>query len=100
MAAYFPTFLVLLTLVCGLAWLVDALFLAPKRKQALAKAQAASPLPEEAQQEILKEHAVIETAKSIFPLVAGIMILRSSSSGKFIVKSSDANTGVRSVVRH
>lgn len=77
MAAYFPTFLVLLTLVCGLAWLVDALFWAPKRKQALAKAQAASPLPEDAQQEILKEHAIIETAKSIFPLVAGIMILRS-----------------------
>lgn len=77
MAAYFPLFLVLLTLACGLAWLLDALFLAPKRKQALANAQAQSPLPEEAQQEILKEPAVIETAKSIFPLVAGIMILRS-----------------------
>ncbi|GHG65180.1 signal peptidase I [Alishewanella longhuensis] len=77
MAGYFAIFLVLLTLACGLIWLLDALVLAPKRKQALASAQAANPLPEEAQQEFLKEPAIIETAKSIFPLVAGIMILRS-----------------------
>lgn len=77
MAAYFPLFLVLLTLACGLVWLVDALLLAPKRKQALASALTANPLPEEAQQQILKEPAFIETAKSIFPLVAGIMLFRS-----------------------
>lgn len=77
MAAYFPLFLVLLTLACGLIWLIDTLLLAPKRRLALASAQAQHPLPEEAQQAFLKEPAIIETAKSIFPLVAGIMILRS-----------------------
>ncbi|CAM5196085.1 signal peptidase I [Alishewanella longhuensis] len=77
MAGYFAIFLVLLTLACGLLWLLDALVLAPKRKLALASAQAVTALPEDAQQDILKEPAVIETAKSIFPLVAGIMILRS-----------------------
>lgn len=79
MAGYFAIFLVLLTLACGLISLLDVLVLAPKRKQALAsaQAQAKTPLPEQAQQELLKEPAIIETAKSIFPLVAGIMLLRS-----------------------
>lgn len=77
MAAYFPIFLVLLTLICGLIWLLDAWLLAPKRKQALANAQATSLLPAETQQAFLKEPAIIETAKSIFPLVAAITLLRS-----------------------
>jgi len=79
MAGYFAIFLVLLTLACGLIWLLDALLLAPKRQQALvsAQAQAKTPLPEQAQQELLKEPAIIETAKSIFPLVAAITLLRS-----------------------
>ncbi|GGW65266.1 signal peptidase I [Alishewanella tabrizica] len=79
MAGYFAIFLVLLTLACGLIWLLDALLLAPKRQQALvsAQAQANMSLSEQAQQAILREPTVIETAKSIFPLVAGIMLFRS-----------------------
>lgn len=79
MAGYFAIFLVLLTLACGLIWLLDALLLAPKRQQALVSAQAhaKTSLSEQAQQAILREPTVIETAKSIFPLVAGIMLFRS-----------------------
>lgn len=79
MAGYFAIFLVLLTLACGLVWLLDLLVLAPKRKAALvqAKTQTQNVLPESAEQELLKEPAVVETAKSIFPLVLAITLLRS-----------------------
>ena len=80
MAGYFAIFLVLLTLASGLIWLLDALVLAPKRQQKLALAQSAAgggSLPEEAGAELLKEPQLVETAKSIFPVIALITIFRS-----------------------
>lgn len=59
MAGYFAIFLVGLTLVSGLLWLLDALVFKPKRQ------------PDEPQPYIF------ETAQSIFPLIAIITILRS-----------------------
>ncbi|MGI5308610.1 signal peptidase I [Rheinheimera sp. WS51] len=78
MAGYFAIFLVLLTLACGLIWLVDAWILAPKRQQRLADAKAAaSELPNTVTEELLKEPSYVETAKSIFPVIALITIFRS-----------------------
>ena len=79
MAGYFAIFLVLLTLASGLIWLLDALVLAPKRQQKLAGAQSAAggQLPLEAGEELLKEPQLVETAKSIFPVIALITIFRS-----------------------
>ncbi len=79
MAGYFAIFLVLLTLASGLIWLLDALVLAPKRQQKLALAQASSAgeLPLKASEELTKEPQIVETAKSIFPVIALITIFRS-----------------------
>jgi signal peptidase I len=78
MAAYFSTILVLVTLISGLIWLVDVLFFAPKRKEKLALAQSGSQqLSEEAIDKIIREPVVVETAHSIFPVIAFVMILRS-----------------------
>lgn len=79
MAGYFAIFLVLLTLASGLIWLLDTFVLAPKRQQKLAMAQASTSgsLPEEASAELLKEPHLVETAKSIFPVIALITIFRS-----------------------
>src|SRR5690606_1964984 len=79
MAGYFAIFLVLLTLASGLIWLLDALVLAPKRQQKLAGAQSAAggQLQLEAGEELLKEPQLVETAKSIFPVIALITLYRS-----------------------
>ena len=79
MAGYFAIFLVLLTLASGLIWLLDALLLAPKRRERLVLAQssAGSQLTAETSDTLLKEPAVVETAKSIFPVIAAITLFRS-----------------------
>lgn len=79
MAGYFAIFLVLLTLACGLIWLLDAWVLAPKRQQRVldAKAAAKGQLPDTATEALLKEPSYVETAKSIFPVIALITIFRS-----------------------
>ncbi len=79
MAGYFAIFLVLLTLACGLIWLLDKFVLAPKRQQQLATAQSAAggQLSLDASEAVLKEPQLIETAKSIFPVIALITIFRS-----------------------
>ena len=76
MAGYFAIFLVLLTLASGLVWLLDALVLAPKRQQKLVLAQSsvAGQLPQESTDTLLKEPQIVETAKSIFPVIALITI--------------------------
>ena len=79
MAGYFAVFLVLLTLASGLVWLLDALVLAPKRQQklALAQASAGGSLGLEASEQLVKEPQIVETAKSIFPVIALITLFRS-----------------------
>ncbi|MCL1094633.1 signal peptidase I [Shewanella kaireitica] len=78
MAAYFSLILVLVTLGSGLVWMADALVFAPKRREKLAMAQAAeAELSEENAEVILRESAFVETSKSIFPVIAFVLILRS-----------------------
>ncbi|MBV7314230.1 signal peptidase I [Shewanella sp. NIFS-20-20] len=78
MAAYFSIILVLATLITGLIWLYDLVFLAPKRKAQLALAQEARPDLDQATKDgILRESAIVETAHSVFPVIAFVMVLRS-----------------------
>lgn len=78
MAAYFSLILVLVTLSSGLIWLFDALVLAPKRQQKLAMAQATqADISEESAEKIVRESAIVETSRSIFPVIAFVLILRS-----------------------
>jgi signal peptidase I len=77
MANYFSLILVIVTLLSGLIWLVDALVFAPKRKARLqaiaASASGSSALGEVSDQ----EPYVVDTAKQIFPIIAFVLVLRS-----------------------
>lgn len=77
MAQYFSLILVVVTLVSGIIWAIDALAFAPKRKAALAEAEKTKSLSEEAKEKILKESTIVETAHSIFPVIAFVLVLRS-----------------------
>ena len=78
MAAYFSIILVIITLFSGIIWLVDVLFFAPKRRESLALAKASQAnLTEEAEYQIIRESTIVETAHSIFPVIAFVLILRS-----------------------
>ncbi len=77
MAAYFSLILVIITLVSGIIWAIDAFAFAPKRKQALALAETNQSLDDDAKEKILREPAIVETAHSIFPVIAFVLILRS-----------------------
>ena len=79
MAGYFSVFLVLLTLGSGLIWLIDHFMYAPKRKERIALAQGATqtPLDDDVINQIAPEPAIVEGAKSIFPMIAAITMFRS-----------------------
>ncbi|MEI5639022.1 MULTISPECIES: signal peptidase I [unclassified Pseudoalteromonas] len=79
MAGYFSILLVLITVGSGLIWLIDHLVYAPKRQARLAIAQGASEhkLDDDLMAEIAPEPAIVENAKSIFPMIAAITIFRS-----------------------
>jgi signal peptidase I len=74
----FPALLVGATLFTGLAWALDAVFLAPKRRR-----RAASLVQEGVTQDsdqvaiILKEPTWIEYCKSFFPVILAVLLLRS-----------------------
>lgn len=78
MAAYFSIILVLITLSSGIIWLIDASMFAPKRREKLAVIQASNAtLDDAAIEKIIREPALVETAHSIFPVIAFVLILRS-----------------------
>lgn len=69
MAQTFSIFLVILTVVSGLIWLIDSLFFAPKRRES---AMVTGGKAGDAELPYL-----VDTAQQIFPVVAIIMVLRS-----------------------
>ncbi|MBU2882965.1 signal peptidase I [Psychrosphaera sp. B3R10] len=78
MAGYFAVFLVVITLLSGLIWLIDAKVFAPSRRERVATAVASGvELPQEELDKIAPQPAIAETAQSIFPILAAITIFRS-----------------------
>jgi signal peptidase I len=74
----FPTILVVATLVTGLIWAVDAVIWAPKRRQQAATLSAGGAAVDQARVEAtLKEPTVVEYAKSFFPVILAVLLLRS-----------------------
>ncbi len=63
----FPTFLVLATAITGGIWLSDALWFAPRRKDS----SATAPAPK------TKEPLIVEYARSFFPVILAVLVLRS-----------------------
>ncbi|NVK25342.1 MAG: signal peptidase I [Gammaproteobacteria bacterium] len=79
MAGYFAIFLVVLTVVTGLIWLIDARVYAPARREriALAEANTNAAIDVEDLEKIAPQPAIAETAQSIFPILFFITVFRS-----------------------
>ena len=75
MSFNFPALLVLATFVTGAIWLLDALLLAPRRRRLAAAgggADATIGIPQPA-----REPVVVEYARSFFPVILAVLLLRS-----------------------
>jgi len=78
MSLNFPLLLVIAVAVCGLLALIDLLFLAPRRRAAIATYQGSVSQPEMAVVEQLnKEPLLVEYGKSFFPVLFIVLVLRS-----------------------
>lgn len=73
----FPTFLVLACLVTGGIWLLDAIVFAPRRRQAAAGADAAATAAADTAAKRYKEPVIVEYARSFFPIILIVLLLRS-----------------------
>ncbi|TVQ72484.1 MAG: signal peptidase I [Oceanospirillales bacterium] len=75
----FALVLVSLTAVTGLLWLVDTLLFAPKRQQrlAIAETENGGPLPDQTRDKILQMPSWADLGKSMFPVLAVVLVLRS-----------------------
>lgn len=83
MAVYFSIILVIVTVVTGIVWFADKLYLAPQRKlkASVAKASAqelsGSELSTQALEKLTEPSPLVDTAVQIFPVIAFVLILRS-----------------------
>ncbi len=95
----FPLILVILVAGSGLIWLLDALFLAPGRRQAIADLQGQYPnWDKEGNPQGLQysarvadsaaEPVVVEYARSFFPVLLVVFVLRSFLVEPFQIPSS------------
>jgi len=74
----FPTLLVAATLFTGLAWAVDALAWAPRRRARAGELLRSGKAPDSEQvATVLKEPTWIEYCKSFFPVILAVLLLRS-----------------------
>ena len=74
----FPALLVGATLFTGLAWAMDAAFLAPRRRQKAASlVQGGAAQDSDQVAVILKEPTWVEYCKSFFPVILAVLLLRS-----------------------
>ncbi|MGI2028577.1 signal peptidase I [Endozoicomonas acroporae] len=72
----FPLLLVLSVVVTGIIALIDRLFLLPRRKAAVARLGAEGG-DDNALEKLAREPAVVETSKSIFPVLLFVLVIRS-----------------------
>lgn len=78
MSLDFPTILVLLTFVTGLIWALDALLLAPKRRQHVAALERGTePASRESLAKAAREPTLVEMSRSFFPIILVVLLVRS-----------------------
>ena len=73
----FPTFLVLACLLPAGIWLIDALAFAPRRRRLAAAATGNGTDVPVAQEAVYKEPVLVEYARSFFPVILVVLVLRS-----------------------
>ena len=71
----FPLLLVLAVFITGIIALIDRLFLLPRRKAAVTR--LASTADDAALAKAAKEPHIVETSKSIFPVLLFVLVIRS-----------------------
>ncbi len=85
----FPLILVIATFVTGIIWLIDVLFLKPKRKARLAAVESqGAELTEEGREQLLKELPIVEYSRSFFPIILIVLLLRSFVVEPFRIPSN------------
>ncbi|WP_019615192.1 signal peptidase I [Psychromonas ossibalaenae] len=77
MANTFALILVILTFFTGIVWVIDKVRWAPVRDKARQRAQVGEPLNEKMRNNIQPENVLIENARSLFPVIAVVFVLRS-----------------------
>ena len=78
MSLNFPLLLVIAVAVCGLLALLDLVFLAPRRRKAVANYQASvQPADMQVVEKLNKEPLLVEYGKSFFPVLFIVLVLRS-----------------------
>lgn len=84
----FSALLVLLTSVSGVIWLLDYLFLLPRRKVKIAAPAPGSDIDEDLAESILKPSLLVDYARSFFPIFLIVLILRSFLIEPFRIPSN------------
>src|SRR5471032_2781555 len=78
MSLNFPLLLVIAVAVCGVLALFDLIFLAPRRRSAIAAYQGSVTQPDgEVVEKLSKEPLLVEYGKSFFPVLFIVLVLRS-----------------------
>ena len=88
----FPAIMVSAVFVTGIIWLLDAYVLAPRRREAAdalseQSVSSASTLTE-AKEKLLKEPILVEYARSLFPVILAVLVLRSFLVEPFRIPSN------------
>lgn len=77
----FPAIMVSAVFITGIIWLLDAYVLAPKRRSAAnalsAQSEGGTEALSEAKEKLLKEPVMVEYARSLFPVILAVLVLRS-----------------------
>jgi signal peptidase I len=82
----FPTLLVLATFITGLIWLLDALLWAPRRRARAQNAKVDGSSPEQIER-LQREPIMVEYARSFFPIILLVLLLRSFVAEPFRIPS-------------
>lgn len=77
----FPAIMVSAVFITGLIWLLDAYVLAPKRRATAdalsAQGEGGTHALSDAREKLLKEPVLVEYARSLFPVILAVLVLRS-----------------------